>query len=62
MNANYMKDADAAYGVETPLEGLIDSPEEQMENIEKMMRPLTQVHPAAIMAGTVVAGEFFPQR
>jgi len=29
---------------------------EQLERIEKMMRPLTDVHPAAIIGGTFIAG------
>jgi len=60
VNAKFLKDAgpaaDMSGEMETPYEQLMDGADDQMENIEKMMRPLTQVHPAAIIAGTVVAG------
>ena len=63
VNAKFMKDAgpaaDMSGEMETPYEQLMDGADDQMENIEKMMRPLTQVHPAAIIAGTVVAGGRF---
>ena len=36
----------------------MDGADDQMEQIEKMMRPLTQVHPAAIIAGTIIAGKW----
>ena len=62
VNPIYMKGVDATTEDESavPLE-LNDDNVEQMENIEKMMRPLTQMDPAVIIAGTVVAGELAVQ-
>ena len=62
VNAKFMKAASADGGVVAPemdslLEQAIDGVEDQMEQIEKVMRPLTTVHPAAIIAGTIVAGK-----
>ena len=57
VNAKFMKDATVADSAAEPGAAWEDTDaQEQMEQIEKMMRPLTQVHPAAIIAGTIVAG------